>query len=355
MKRVFACFSDGMGLLLARICSAMPSVTEVIKLLKNGRLSAREGILSTKDKFKSLLATNIDLGLYHFYRGNISDAKTRFWLISIVRPKLPDVYYNIGRCHFVLRNFDKAAKNFNKALSFDKNNEESKYYLNKMAAPDAILEVPENVIKQHFNYTSEYFVEHWLVAKNYHGHEYVRSLVMNFFGDRSTELHILDLGCGTGICGQFLKMKGVSAHITGVDISRRMLNIARQCLVNGKQTYNELVCLSIRDFLQTNTKRYDVIILTEVLHYYGDLTKMLSSVSATLSDGGMIFGLVREGGSKGYKFVKEGDFFCHSSNYVVKKVEEMGLHLHYMNRCNIYGDKVSGLLFAISNSHAKQD
>ncbi|MFV9838446.1 MAG: methyltransferase [Aaplasma endosymbiont of Hyalomma asiaticum] len=356
MKKLFACFSDGMGSLLSRIAGAVPGVEEVVRLLRNGRISVKESALSVREKMGNLLATNIDLGLYHFNRGNISDAKMRFALIRLVKPNLPVVHYNIGRCHLVLHRYDKAVASFEKALSIDHNNKEARYYLNKITAPDMVAEVPESIIKQHFNYTSEYFVEHWLIEKNYRGHEYIRSLVMNFFGDRLPDLLVLDLGCGTGICGQFLRMRDIGSHIAGVDISRRMLDIARQCFINGKRVYNELVCLSMRDFLSNNTKKFDVIIMAEVLHYCGELTEILKASSDALCQTGMLLGLVREcqqtanRRNRGYRFVKEGDFFCHSANYVQQTVEKLGLQLSYMSQCKIYGDKVPGLLFAVSKT-----
>ncbi|KDB55779.1 methyltransferase [Anaplasma phagocytophilum] len=348
MRNIFACCSRGMGSILSKISAAIPGVEEIFRLIKQGCLSVRENTSSIRDKTGNLLATNIDLGLYHFYRGSISDAKTRFWLISLVRPRLPEVHYNIGRCHLVLKRFDSAIVSFKKALSLDGNHKEARYYLNKVLSPESITEVPENVVKQYFNYTSEYFVEHWLISKNYRGHEHVRSLVMNFFDDRLSDIRILDLGCGTGVCGQFLKMRDIGSHLTGVDISRRMLDIARQCFVYGKRAYNALVCIGMHEFLRDNTEEFDVIIMTEVLHYFGDLKEILTLVSKALSSTGMVIGLVREAGSSGYQFIKEGDFFCHSSSYISQTVAATGFRLSYMNRCEIYGDKVQGLLFAIS-------
>nr|WP_225349140.1 methyltransferase domain-containing protein [Anaplasma marginale] len=350
MRKILSFFGDGLGSLCSRVFCSLPGTGEVAELVRSSRASAMESISSLRDKSKNLLFTNMDLGLYHFYRGNVQDAKARFWLISLVRPKLPDAYYNIGRCHLVLRDIHRAVKSFEKALSLDKSHQESMYYLQKIEAPEKVAEVPENIIRQHFNYTSEYFVEYWLIAQNYRGHEYVRSLVMNFLGDRIAELDVLDLGCGTGVCGQFLKMKGVGRHITGVDISRRMLDIARKCFVNGRQAYNELLCMNMHEFLRDNNKEYDVIILTEVLHYSGKrLGEILEMCSKALAKGGIIVALVREGTGQGYRFVKEGDFFCHSGAYVQQQVERLGLRLSYVNRCKIYGDRVDGLLFAISH------
>lgn len=40
-----------------------------------------------------------------------------------------------------------------------------------------ITELPKNLIRQYFDYTGEYFVEHWLIAKQYRGHELVHMII----------------------------------------------------------------------------------------------------------------------------------------------------------------------------------
>lgn len=82
-------------------------------------------------KSKNLLNTNIEIGLYHFYKGSISDAKLRFWLISIFYPHLPIVWYNIGRCHFAVGNTNKAYNYLTRTLKLDNDHEEASYYIKK--------------------------------------------------------------------------------------------------------------------------------------------------------------------------------------------------------------------------------
>ncbi|QXK92306.1 methyltransferase domain-containing protein [Neoehrlichia mikurensis] len=336
--------------LISKITSSLPKISEMPQFLKNKFIHFKKEFISIKNKSRHLLETNIDLGLYHFYKGNISDAKTRFWLISIVKPHLPISYYNIGRCYFVLRNFDKAKKNLLKAIELDKNYDEAIYYLNKIKAPHKITYIPYIIIQQYFNYTSEYFVEHWVITKQYRAHEYVRSLIVNFFGPLSCNVKILDLGCGTGICGQFLKMKDIGNHITGIDISSHMINIARGCFVNGRQAYNELIHINMYDFLKNNNKNhlYDVIILTEVLHYTGDLSVIFKLVSTALNPQGIVIALVREVNEKDFSFVPEGDFFCHSLDYIKSIILKSNMQITYSSNCKIYGNQIDGLLFTAS-------
>ncbi|NSX83003.1 methyltransferase domain-containing protein [Wolbachia endosymbiont of Atemnus politus] len=302
------------------------------------------------EKFKNLLNTNIEIGLYHFYKGNISDAKLRFWLISIFYSNLPIVWYNIGRCHFAMGNTNKAYTYLTKTLKLDNNYEEASYYIKKMTNLAPITKLPKNLIKQYFDYTGEYFVEHWLIAKQYRGHELIYMLTTKIFSNATSALNILDLGCGTGICGHFLKIYNIGNCITGVDISNRMLNIARGCFIKGKPVYNELIHMEMTDFLkQERNHSYDVIIFAEVLHYLHDFQAELELAKRSMSKKGVIICLIRRKEGEGIDFVNRGDHFRHSESYVRCVAKEINMQISYMSYCKIYGSQVDGILFALQH------
>jgi predicted TPR repeat methyltransferase len=301
-------------------------------------------------KFKNLLNNNIEIGLYHFYKGNILDAKIRFHLISTFCSKLPIVWYNIGRCHFAIGNTNKAHHYLIKTLKLDSHHEEASYYIKKMIDPTLIKEIPKNLIKQYFDYTGEYFVEHWLIAKQYRGHELVYMAITKIFNDHAAELNVLDLGCGTGICGHFLKIHNTGNHITGIDISNRMLNIARGCFIKGKPVYNELIHMEITEFLkQEDDYQYDLIIFAEVLHYIHDFQLELELAKRFMSENGVIICLIRRKESDGIDFINKGDYFRHSESYIQHIAKEANMQIRYMSYCTIYGSQVDGILFALQH------
>lgn len=305
------------------------------------------------EKYKNLLNTNIEIGLYHFYKGNISDAKLRFRLISIFYSNLPMVWYNIGRCHFAAGNTNKAYNYLTKSLKLDNNYKEASYYIQKMTDPASMKELPKNIIKQYYDYTGEYFVEHWLIARQYRGHELIHMVITKVFNKPTTELNILDLGCGTGICGHFLKIHDIESHITGVDISSRMLNIARGCFIKGKPVYNELIHMEMAEFLEEKKRLYDIIIFAEVLHYLHDLQPELELAKSSISKKGVIICLVRRKEGDGVDFINKGDYFRHSESYIEHVAKEINMQISYMSYCKIYGSQVDGILFALQRPQKK--
>jgi predicted TPR repeat methyltransferase len=94
-------------------------------------------------------------------------------------------------------------------------------------------------------------------------------------------LAILDLGCGTGLCGQHFR---THAHrLVGVDLSPGML---RQAAAKG--VYDELAEAELTAYLKdTDAAAFDLVVATDVLIYLGDLTGLFSGVRKVLKSGGL--------------------------------------------------------------------
>jgi predicted TPR repeat methyltransferase len=91
----------------------------------------------------------------------------------------------------------------------------------------------------------------------------------------------LDLGCGTGLNGAHLK--AVSSILTGVDLSRRMLDQA-----SLKASYDRLVKAEICAFLAESTQQYDLITCMDALIYFGVLDQFVQLAARNLKPGGWL-------------------------------------------------------------------
>jgi predicted TPR repeat methyltransferase len=98
---------------------------------------------------------------------------------------------------------------------------------------------------------------------------------------RSTEmLDILDLGCGTGLCG--LALAKQKRRLVGVDLSEKMLTQAR-----ARDLYDELHLGEVHAWLRgAATARFDVVIAADVLIYIGALEELFREVARVLRNGG---------------------------------------------------------------------
>lgn len=97
------------------------------------------------------------------------------------------------------------------------------------------------------------------------------------------EKSVLDLGCGYGHnCMDFVK-RG-AAEVVGVDISEKMLEVARAESVDEKIKY---INMSMTDIMSLG-KRFDVIYSSLAFHYVEDFAGFAESLYNVLNSGGWL-------------------------------------------------------------------
>lgn len=92
-------------------------------------------------------------------------------------------------------------------------------------------------------------------------------------------LAVLDLGCGTGLCGPFLRPR--AARLVGVDLSDKMLAKAGQ-----RGLYDGLDCAELTAWLAACAERFDLVVAADVFVYLGDLSAVFGGVRRVLRPGG---------------------------------------------------------------------
>lgn len=94
------------------------------------------------------------------------------------------------------------------------------------------------------------------------------------------EGNVLDLGCGTGLFGRL--MKGHIHHLTGVDISPKMIEHARQT-----GTYQSLITDDIIHFLYQQDTMYSLIVGIEIIPYMSEINNFFEQVYKHLLPDGL--------------------------------------------------------------------
>ncbi len=91
--------------------------------------------------------------------------------------------------------------------------------------------------------------------------------------------NVLDLGCGTGLCGAALRAR--ADRLAGVDLSARMIAAARE-----KAIYDRLAVGDLHTFLAgEDDASADLVVAADVLIYIGDLAPLLSQCARVLRRG----------------------------------------------------------------------
>lgn len=96
----------------------------------------------------------------------------------------------------------------------------------------------------------------------------------------SSGLRVLDVGCGSGLLGEKVKAKG--NYVTGIDISRVAIEIA-------KEKIDEAILLDIEEELPSLPPRsFDVITFSDILEHLYNPLKVLSEYKMLLKENGYI-------------------------------------------------------------------
>jgi len=96
------------------------------------------------------------------------------------------------------------------------------------------------------------------------------------------DLRVLDLGCGAGQLAHHLAATG-AAEVVGVDVSERMLALARAERAHSRVTYR-------REALETVAfppARFDLVVSSLVLHYIDDYPGLVRRIAEWLAPGGV--------------------------------------------------------------------
>lgn len=136
-------------------------------------------------------------------------------------------------------------------------------------------------------------------------------------------LDVLDAGCGTGLCATYLRP--VARTLVGVDLSPEMLRVAKE-----KNLYDALHEGRINDFMKQNVSAFDLIVLADVLVYFGDLQDLVESSSHSLRQGGIVAisleCIEREESGDTYVLQPSGRY-RHSTEYVNRLFRNAGFSI----------------------------
>lgn len=185
-----------------------------------------------------------------------------------------------------------------------------------------------------------------LESLDYKAPELVAEAFATAAGRPSGTLTILDAGCGTGRCGQYLKPFASSLH--GVDLSGRMLVRA-----NKLNIYDDLVQGELTAYLEERPNSYDAVVSADTLCYFGRLDAFSAAATGALrSDGFLVFTVeaLAEGVEDDFRLAVNGRY-AHSERYVRACLEATGLTIDDCRRVHLRNENmepVIGLLVTAS-------
>jgi predicted TPR repeat methyltransferase len=148
-----------------------------------------------------------------------------------------------------------------------------------------------------------------LAMLDYRAPQWVGEAVARLSGEPKANLRVLDLGCGTGLCGPYLKP--YAERLIGVDLSANMMAQASERLM-----YDELVKAELVAYLATVEMPQDIVVSADTLCYFGRLDAAFAGVHAALRRNGIwVFTVEAHPGEQPFTLQLHGRY-SHARSYV---------------------------------------
>lgn len=230
--------------------------------------------------YDNSIALNPDNARAHNNRGSalqlldrLAEAEAAFRRAHEIDPALPQPYINLGH---LLEQRDRAGAIalYEKALGAGLDAGTFEHHIAALRGRDT-PRADSSWVRATFDNFAPGF-DRQLAALDYA----VPSLLAGMLAEGGHALDVADLGCGTGQVGGALADWG--HRIVGVDLSQKMLNLARE-----RHAYVDLVNMEIDDWLAARpAATLDMVVAADVFIYIGALENTVSAIARALRPGG---------------------------------------------------------------------
>lgn len=260
----------------------------------NNNMDARNNLAATfihHDRFENALMhydvllkhdpRNIEylynLGVAQMALGHLNEATHHFDVILTLDAKHFATLSNLAAIYLRLGQHDQAITFLQRALTVNPHDKSSEYMLKALTGGSHPPQACSPYVTNLFNNYALNYDQHMQTVLHYLLPQHIAKLLHRFCQQPID--FTLDLGCGTGLTG--LVLREISNHVTGVDLSQKMLDQARQ-----KSIYDELELGEIITYLQTITQQYGLIVAADVIPYLGELDTLFACVSKCIANQG---------------------------------------------------------------------
>ena len=247
-----------------------------------------------------------NLGIALESKGRLNDAIAAYQKAVELRPEHADVFGKLGHALKEQGRIADAIEAYRKAIELRPDSPDWRHVLAALSGDTSPKGTPASYVRNLFDPYADGFDAHLVGNLGYHVPEMMLEAVLSVAPGRKFD--ILDLGCGTGLCG--VQFRPHASHLSGVDLSPAMLAKAA-----GRGIYDRLITGDILEAMRDQEKCFDVVLAGDLFVYVGDLEGVFQSAAQVLRSGGLLAFSVERHGGEG--FVLHSQIrFAHSLAYV---------------------------------------
>ncbi len=299
-----------------------------------------------REALKDIRRTNYDLGLTHYYKGNYSDARLRFNLLKWFKCDSPELNYFIGRCYYEEGKGDKAKKYLSDYLasSHTQFKPEAEFTMTIISGKsDEIKAIPHSLISHYYDLVSPVYNQMYIDKVQESPQSKLFTVLNKFSTEKGKPFgnKVLDLGCGTGVLGNWLRKIKLASTITGVDISKLMLDTSKSLKFEDFPVYNEVRQSDVLGYLGTLAQdvKFDIFIASNLFAAETQIEQVLDQAFGHAEEKAIFAMSVKlHDNPADYRFYSDVEEFIFNKDFILKVVAKKWNILHQEEVTFVDGD-----------------
>ena len=308
---------------------AIEQDTELYRAHSNlgGVLFDQERLSEAATEYRCAIAMNPDSAADHFnlgkvfeVQGKLGDAARKFRDSLDLNPLSAAAYERLAAVENKLDKPDRAEDTFKQWLSVMPNHPVALHLQAAAQGDQHMSRASDDYVRTAFDSFAGEFDKR-LANLDYIAPKVIGQCVADLLNSPAGDLNILDIGCGTGLCGPHLRP--YARQLTGVDISAAMLAEAEK-----RGEYDDLIEAELTNFLTDNHDSFDLIVSADVLVYFGDLQPVFDAAAKALRSNASFLCTLEYTDSTeretGY-FLNQHGRYSHTESYVRDVLKKSGL------------------------------
>jgi predicted TPR repeat methyltransferase len=256
-----------------------------------------------------------------------------------IDPSYKPALNNLAYLQHLQDDHEGAVQSYQQLLDVDPDHAGAQHMIAALKGETSHAKPPEEYVRSLFDNYSDIFEAHLLGDLDYRAPERLWKLFNH--GPRKKKYdHCIDLGCGTGLCGELFR--GCSEKLTGIDLSPKMVALARQ-----KKIFDTLEEAELIAYFNQAPAPFDLVLAADVFIYLGDLNPVFQAITAACPDTVHICFSIESGEGEDWRLHASGRY-SHSHAYILAVAKGNKLEVCRFEQVTLRqekGGEVKGLVY----------
>ncbi len=253
--------------------------------------------------------------------GQSAQALQQYQISLELDPDRPEWHHNLAVLYLRSQQTEQAKQHFMRAIELQPDNSIAQHMLAALNVTPATNAPPQEYVESLFDQYAGYYNKHVTSSLQYKVPQLLRNAMSKFITPTTPQKAILDLGCGTGLCGIYFR--DLAVFLVGIDLSMSMLAQAKT--LNG---YDALCCGNILETIPgLNQQIFELIIAADVLVYIGDLDLIFKMMHSALQNNGQLAFTIEEQNINSSFTLQTTGRYAHSKQYIESLAGKYGFSI----------------------------